>query len=415
MIQGFLRIRISGSMPEVFINLCSARDIELWDLRWQGDYLYASMKTSSFFRLRPLARAARVKVRIVGRHGPGFALRRLGRRPLALLLGPTVIIGLYLLSTFIWAVEVEGAPEQVTAEELIQAASDLGLHPKAWKIKLDRREIERRMVLKIPSLAWVSIDFAGTKAIIKVAEKTPPPPEPALGAAHVVADKAGVIIDVLALSGEARVEPGDVVRPGDLLISGLLTAPDPSLDFPLPGEEPGEASRFQWVRAKGRVVAQTWYEAYVEVPVKETLSVRTGRASVRRVLHWGDRQFHLGGPRTPPYGKYEEDPHHWELKLPGFSLPRLGWTALTYHEVDHHVRRMSPDDAARAGLRRLERDIMEEIPLTARIIRSDGAVARMTDELVGVRLLVECHEEIGVSAPPSQEELAQWPEIPPVP
>lgn len=412
---GYLRVRIRGSAPELFINLCAARGIELWDVRWQGEDLYASMKTPAFFRLRPLARESRVRVRIAGRYGTAFALRRLGRRPLALLLAPALVMGVYILSTFIWSVEIDSAPEQATREELVQVAADLGLRPKAWKWKLDRREIERQMVLKIPSLAWVSIDFAGTKAIISVAEKTPPPPEPASGAAHIVADKAGVIVDVLVLSGESRVEPGDVVRPGDVLISGLITAPDPSPDFPLPGEEPEEPSLFQWLRAKGRVVAQTWYEAYVEVPLAETLSVRTGREAVQRVLHLGDRDFHMGGPRTPPYDQFEEDRYYRELEVAGFTLPRLGWTALTYYEVDHHVRRMPPDEAARAGMRRLERDIMEEIPLTARIIRSDGAIVRMSDGMVGVRLLVECHEEIGVFAPPSEEELAQWPETTPVP
>lgn len=40
--------------------------------------------------------------------------------------------GLYLLSSFVWVVEVEGN-ERLTREEILSACEEMGLRPGAWK------------------------------------------------------------------------------------------------------------------------------------------------------------------------------------------------------------------------------------------------------------------------------------------
>ena len=70
--RGFLRVRISGFFSERFLNLCSANQIELWELKPEKDGVICCITLPAFYKIRPLARKANVRIRVVDRLGFPF-------------------------------------------------------------------------------------------------------------------------------------------------------------------------------------------------------------------------------------------------------------------------------------------------------------------------------------------------------
>ena len=105
---GVLQIKLTGYSPERFLNLCNARNIPIWDLLYQDDGYVFWMSLGGFRRVRPLVRKSQVKLRILKKEGIPFFLRR-NRRRVGFGMGVLVCgLSLYVLSLFIWDIQIEG-------------------------------------------------------------------------------------------------------------------------------------------------------------------------------------------------------------------------------------------------------------------------------------------------------------------
>ena len=80
--EGYLRIRLKGFSPERFLNLCMAKQIVIWDLRYQEDGYQFLISIRDYRRVRPLVKKAQVRLKILGRYGLPFFLYRNRKRKL---------------------------------------------------------------------------------------------------------------------------------------------------------------------------------------------------------------------------------------------------------------------------------------------------------------------------------------------
>ena len=111
--------------------------------------------------------------------------------------------GLYLLSSFIWTVRVEGN-ERLETADLLSACEDMGVKPGVWKRGVDTAEITNALLIRFSDISWVSVSIKGTDVTIKLAEtiekaeridrETP---------CDIVASADGVIVQITAETGEA--------------------------------------------------------------------------------------------------------------------------------------------------------------------------------------------------------------------
>ena len=389
---GSVRLRVEGRMPERFINLCATNRFPLWDVRWHEGAVDCTLPLPHFFRLRPLLRKSGCRARVVARLGLPFAWRRLRRRRVLLTAGLAVLVALYVFSSFIWFFEVRGN-EILSDRQILAEAARAGLRPGVWRPGLNRDAIARDMILGLPALSWVSIRFVGTKAIIEVVEKVLPPEETATGPGDLIAERAGLVEDVLVLQGEAAVEPGDIVLPGQVLIRGVISAPPPSAQFPAPGEQP-PATQFKPVRARGRVIARTWREGYLELPLVERIATPTGRTMVQRRLAIGEREFIIYGPRRPPFEHYRVDRRI--VPLPPWTEGDTAFRLIadTYTEIDYTEHRRNPQEALREAQRRLRARLLGDVDADARIEAIESQVIDAGQGIVALRMTIEVREDI---------------------
>ncbi len=381
-VLGYLVLFVRGGHPERFINLALTRGIVLWDLvRLDRETLLVKVYARSFRQLRHIARRANCRIRIRMKRGLPFYLYRLRRRRVLVAGGFIFCAIVYALCSFVWTVDVVGA-RRISPETIRRMAAEAGLRPGVLKYKVDGNYVADHLMQRLPGVAFVEVDVKG-RAVIRVGERVVAKSE--TNPCHVVAGKDGVIESLLVLVGSPRVKEGDVVKKGDVLISGIIR---PS---------PGEKSQVRYVAAKGIVRARVWYRSYGEALLSEIKEEKTGRKAKIISLKLCDKEIIIKGPAQIPYRFYR-------LKVKRLKIPK--WREITFPvefatiEAEEYRRvwvKRSEEEALRLAMERASRQMAELLPEGAAVVRRYWKPVVGGDSgLEAVVLTVETVEEIGV-------------------
>ena len=129
------------------------------------------------------------------------------------------------LSGLVWDIRVDGN-DTLPSDELISAVESAGLGIGASWDKIDPEAIEASLLSSVPYISWVQINRIGTVAYVSVIERaqTEEDSSPPYEFANIVASCDGVVEEITVAEGEAAVKVGDVVRRGQLLISGAVSS-----------------------------------------------------------------------------------------------------------------------------------------------------------------------------------------------
>ena len=256
-LRGYVRIRAKGFSAERFMNMAAFRGVYLWDIAYEGAAVTLKAAGGSLDILEACAQKTGCSMEVLGWGGLPAFLRRFRRRQVwsaGLLL---FAAGLYLLSSFIWTVRVEGN-ERLETAELLSACEDLGVKPGVWKRGVDTAEITNRLLVQFSDISWVSVSIKGTDVTIKLAETIEKAERiDRVTPCDIVASADGVIVHITAERGTPKVKPGDVVKKGDVLISSEL----------LIGLE-GEEQHTEYTAAEGAVTARIWQRLTEELPLQ---------------------------------------------------------------------------------------------------------------------------------------------------
>lgn len=402
LVEGYVLIEIRGENTEKFFNLALNQGLTFWDTgRLSEDKVLAKLPVRHFRSLRSVARQSRCRVHILDKQGLYFWWHRLKRRPLFILGALGFTLGLYLLSTFVWVVDVLPLNElkKVTPEQILAAARASGLDRGAWKGELDVRAIEHDILLQIPELAWVGVSFQGTRARIEVVEKLFPSLEKDAGTpAHVIATQDGIISEILVLSGQGRVTVGDTVRRGDILISGIILPPQPE-DTLKPGQAAPQPAEPRLVRARGIVRARVSYEAEGEALKEEVQEILTGQHTTTLLLRTPDREIILKGPKGPPYTNHRQE--NKIIRLPAwrnFTIP-VELIIVTYFETSVERSRLTLEQAKAKAREQAIAFLGKEIPPESRLLGEKIVQVTETEDRVRVKVRLEIEQDIGRAAP----------------
>lgn len=220
--QGYLLVIIKGYSPERFLNLCNNRNILIWNLRKTEVGYEFNISIKSYFMLRPIVRKTKTLPIIKKRYGFPFYIHRYKKRKV-FFLGIVIASALvYIMSLFIWDVEISGQYTH-TEEALIKFLKSNEVYAGKMKDDINCQEIEETMRKAYPDIGWVSAEIRGTRLLIKITETNMPKPyveqtQPC----HIIADKDGIVTAIVTRTGTPKVKVGDVVKKGDILVSGIV-------------------------------------------------------------------------------------------------------------------------------------------------------------------------------------------------
>ncbi|MDW7650099.1 MAG: sporulation protein YqfD [Bacillota bacterium] len=385
---GYLIISVQGAATEKFINLAIRQGIPLWDIRRGEGQAVLKTDIYSFFDMRHLAAKTGCRLRIVRKAGfPFLWTRMLRRRGLAAGLC-LFVVTLYVLSSFILFVSVQGN-ERLDEEHIRQLAVEAGIRPGLLKSKLDKDEAANRLIDLEPEIAWVGIEVRGTRLVIEVVEKIERPEETDQPA-HIVAAKDGIIVDILPITGEVRVKPGDTVTRGQLLIEGVL---QPQSQYTREDEEDGTPQAVP-IRARGDVLARVWYEGYGEAALTEVDRTRSGRRTITyTLLVEGQPVLRIGRPNVH-YADFERDSANRRIleRILHFPVELL---TETVYEIERTETELTYEQALELAAERARMLAELQLPVDAEITETTVDELDLDREgFVGVRYVIETRENI---------------------
>ena len=390
LLRGSVCVRAKSAYPERMLNLCSARGVEFWDVRWIDDTALSFCVARGDLRaLRRAAEGCGAEVSIERTAGTPFFFARLRRRH-ALFAGGILCAALLLVnSLFIWDFEVTGN-ETVPTETILHALREHGVHRGTFIYSFRSQDICNRCLPELKDLCWVAVNVRGCKAYVQGRERVRAPErvnesEPT----NVIAAKPGLITKVRALDGEKRVLPGTSVQQGQLLIAGVVDTGGT--------EKPSVTTRF--LAGKGEVWARTWYDLTVRVPLTYEKKVYTGKEKRSHTLIWGENRLKIGAKGSSICNvDCDKIKNQTQWTLFGlFALP-VTWETETLLPYELEVTPRSRADAEVQGKDVLETYLAALLGETGSVTQRRFSTAVEGDTLV-VTLSAECEEQIGKEVP----------------
>ena len=391
-LTGYLELYLYGENPERVINMAMSRGIHLWEIRQLGPGEFMlKIRLGGYKALRHLVRRSSCRMKTVRKSGVPFLIMRAQKRKVLAAGVMFFCLTLYILSAFVWFIEVSGN-NKIKTEEILDSVQRHGLKVGVPKSALSCDALQDKLLADLPDLSWTGIHIQGTKVVIEVAEKTPRPSGDEQTPDDLRARVNGRIEEMLVLTGTAMVKEGDYVEIGQILIAGfaylqLRINPDGSIT------PEGQAEK---VKARGLVRAKVERVSTAGCFIREETDRDTGHTATVVLIRYRGWEVILSGPRTVPYQRYrmvsEVKNAGWG-RIPGTTVELI---TVVYYEQTHEVSDWGIEGAYREACKRAREAIRQDLPADNRIIaEKDEPVPGKESDWIEVKVTLETIEDIG--------------------
>ncbi len=139
-----------------------------------------------------------------------------------LVIGSILFLLMMLISSlFVWDIEIFGNA-LVSDEQIFKICDKNGLHFGSSIFKVNEKDIEYKIKEKFPEISWISINRIAGKYLIEISEmKEKPNIIDWQGPCDVASDFDGEILYIEAYRGTPVVDVGDIVKKGQILVTGV--------------------------------------------------------------------------------------------------------------------------------------------------------------------------------------------------
>lgn len=298
-------------------------------------------------------------------HGLPVVLAFLRFRP-ALVLGVFAAAGWLFYSTrIIWDVRIEGA-QKTSPEAITELLAELGCGIGDYIPSIDFNDLHSKYAAAQHDIAWLSVYMNGTVAEVQVrelwADDRQIPPEGMC--ANVLADADGIVEEVNVREGQARVRKGDLVRKGQVLISGIIEQKD---------------GTFRYEYASGEVICRTAQPIHTEIRTRQDVKVYTGRETAKKSIKFFKKTINLFVNSGTLYTNYDKIYTIEQLCPLGLCELPVWLETTVYREYETVTQDIPPADAADEAMAELAekmRTAMQSAELVSKSIDAgfaDGA------------------------------------------
>lgn len=292
---GYLRIKVWGFSPERFMNLCSNKEILLWDIVREGDHYYMNIGLQSFYKLRPIARKTGVRVAILQRYGLPFFTPVVKKRRV-FLSGLIFALMFWIISAnFIWNIEINGN-YSITDDVLTDFLKEENVRIGMLKKKLDIAQLEKDLRKEFTDITWTSVKLNGIRLQIDIKENDAlmvGDNEENDVAGNIISEYDGTIVSIIVRSGTPKVKAGDVVEKGAVLVDGAI---------PIYNDD-ATIRQYNYVAADADIVMEHNSQFSAKLPFTHVEKEYTGREKTKYFVRAGDNEIKI--PAERPYLVYD--------------------------------------------------------------------------------------------------------------
>ncbi len=382
-IRSYLEIEVDCPFHERFLNLCSRAGIYFWDAQKTERGIRFTVYRKDRKMVEQIAEKLALKMSVCSETGLYYLLKKYRGRYAFGAGAVAFLVAIFVLSSFVWSIDVIGC-ETITEEEVLYELKNLEVIPGTPASKIDSETLSEELKLRIPEISWVALNIKGSKLEVDLKERTPKPEimddeTPS----NLLASKDGLILSMEVASGMPQVKPGDVVKRGDILVSGAVES---------------ETKPTRYTPSSGRVYAKTWTKIDSKAPAFEEKRSYTGEEKTRYTLRLFDWNIPLYFGGDAPFEESERILSISELKLgENFYLP-VGIQKERYLECTTERRELSYEEQLAICRERRDELFAATFP-EAEVIDHLEETEQVEDGLV-------LHSEVV-----GREDIASWSEL----
>ena len=180
-------------------------------------------------------------------------------------------------SFFVWDINVSGQTG-LSEKEILKTLEGYGLYIGAYIPNIDTMRLENELVIDTEELSYASINLRGTVAEVVVRERKEKDVENISLPSNLVANCDGQIESIEVRGGMPTVKKGQIVKKGQLLVSGVIDS---------------QAVGYRLVRARGEIYARISRSFTAEVPLVREKKSRTGEKKTRVTIRFFAKKINL--------------------------------------------------------------------------------------------------------------------------
>lgn len=351
-LAGHITVKIEGKGLERFINKLIREKVRIWNVKRQSEELITfQMFIKDVSYLREAAQYHRVKVRFIKKAGFPFYIKRM-RKNTGFFIGASIaLIMILLLSNMIWNIQIKGASPEVEYK-INNQLKHLGVKKGNLQFLIDDPEtLQRKLSRMNEDITWIGVELKGTTYHFQVVEKEQPEEQEKQGPQHIIAKKEAVIVDYFIEKGQPVISVHDFVKPGQLLVSGII----------------GKEDKPEFVSAKGEILGKTWYNTKVEVQLKNEFELLTGKEMKKTGIKIGNFSIPIWGLKKEQYKQKKIESDETYLKFFKWTLP-IAFVKTTIREVETHEKTYTDIEAEKLAFSIAKKDLVKSIPKDAQIV-----------------------------------------------
>lgn len=289
-LKGYVRIKVWGFSPERFMNLCSNKNILLWDIKIEGDIYYMSISLRGFYQLKPIVKKTGTRAVILKRCGLPFLLPKVFARKIFIFGLFLCVIFWYISGKFIWSINIEGN-YSITDDIFKDFLKNQNVYIGMKKNNLEIESLEKEIRKQFKEVTWTSARVEGTVLSISIKENDAPiikNEKKDIAGYDLVANFPGKIVSMIVRSGVPLVSIGNEIEKGDSLVLGNVPIVD----------ENGTIINYQYVTADADIMVETKIGYYDDLSFKYQEKCYTGREKNIFMIGIENKEIQIGFTNT---------------------------------------------------------------------------------------------------------------------
>ena len=378
---GSVTVRIEGFFIERFLNICRSKNIFLQDLhRENSTYIKIRILKSDFKEIRHIARKTKCKVKIEKKSGIPFVLNKYRKRKVFAIAFLVIAIFLFIITKFIWNVEIMGN-EKISSDELKKLVAEYGIAEGKLKSDINIEKISNLIRLNRNDISWLGITLKGTNAIIEIEEVVEVPEIIDKNKiCNIVAQEDCIISKMIVQNGTARVAVGDEVKKGDLLVEGVME---------------GTYTGQRQVHAEATIFGKIFYSKERKECLLQNEKIKTGNEEEKIEICINNFKINFN-KGVSKFEKYDTITTNKKLKL--FSDFYFPIYLKKYTNVEYQTRqkKYTENELKEKMVKELEEELENEYKISEyeEKYKKREIITNLEDESLTVKLVYEIQKEI---------------------
>lgn len=278
--KGYVDFYAEGADIEGFLTDCVKDGIYITSIKKQEYKFWGTIDSKDYKRIRKKVRKHSLKAVIIKKHGIKLFYRK-HKNKIGFLIGTIFIyLSILFMNLFIWEINVIGN-DKIDTNTIIKSAEKTGLVTGTLSKKHFTPDMEWFIMNENEGIANVEINIQGSVANIIISESLEKPEMKYDDdvPTNIVASKYGIIRSLDVFDGWEKVNVGDAVMKGDLLVSAVFE---------------DRHNKLTLKHARAKIFAETDYKLDVEFPFKEIIKTKGKKEKIVYDINFLGKNFKFG-------------------------------------------------------------------------------------------------------------------------